>query len=136
MLYRSTHRLSRAGAPVENLAHSASFHSLEKIAPSNPGIKHLGVAAHAAYDGQSGIAAMDELKPDVVFIDIDMPGIDGYETARRIRQGSHVHRFILVALTGWGRDEDRLRAQQAGFDLHLTKPAAIEEIKALLGRSR
>ncbi|HEY8160845.1 MAG TPA: response regulator [Methylocystis sp.] len=95
-------------------------------------LETLGAVAHAAYDGLSGIAAMDELKPDIVFVDIGMPGVDGYETARRIRRGSHAHRFILVALTGWSREEDRRRSRHAGFDLHLAKPASVEEVEAML----
>lgn len=98
-------------------------------------LEALEAVAYVAYDGASGLVAMDELKPDIVFVDISMPGIGGYEMARRIRQSGHAHRFILVALTGWGRNEDRLRAHQAGFDLHLTKPAPINAIEALVRRA-
>ena len=65
-----------------------------------------------------------------------MPGVDGYETARRIRSHPRERRFLLVALSGWGQKEDRLRAQEAGFDLHLTKPAPIDALKNLLARLR
>lgn len=61
-------------------------------------LQTLGATARAVYDGPCGLAAMLEFKPDIVFIDIRMSGMDGYETARRIRQGGHAHRFILVAL--------------------------------------
>ena len=87
-----------------------------------------------AYDGPAGVAAVDEFEPDLIFLDIGMPGVDGYETARRIRSDHHKRQFILVALTGWGQNEDRRRAQEAGFDLHLTKPISIEALEALLER--
>lgn len=99
-------------------------------------LETLEAVAHVAYDGASGLVAMDELKPDIVFVDISMPGIDGYETARRIRQSGRAHRYILVAMTGWGRNEDRLRAHQAGFDLHLTKPPPIDAIEELVRCAR
>lgn len=98
-------------------------------------LETLGAVAQAVYNGPSGVAAIDELKPDIVFVDLSMPDVDGYETARRIRKADLAHRFILVALTGWGRDDDRLRAKQAGFDLHLTKPAPIDAVEALLQRA-
>lgn len=88
------------------------------------------------YDGLSGVAAMEEFKPDLVFVDLGMPDIDGFETARRIRQASPAHPFILVALTGWGDNETRRRAKQAGFDLHLTKPANMTAIETLVQRAR
>jgi len=65
-----------------------------------------------------------------------MPGVDGYETARRIRRSHAEPRFLLVALTGWGQLEDRRRALDAGFHFHLTKPAPIEALEGLLARVR
>ena len=73
-----------------------------------------------------------EWQPDVVFLDIAMPDVDGYEVAAAIRAGGAEPRPRLVALTGFGRDKDRKRALDAGFDQHLLKPAAPEEIEALL----
>ncbi len=99
-------------------------------------LETLGATARVVYDGLSGVAAIDEFKPSIVFCDLGMPEIDGYETARRIRQGGHAHRFILVALTGWGQQDTRRRARQVGFDIHLTKPAPIEEIETLLSLAR
>lgn len=91
---------------------------------------------HVAYDGLSGVAAMDVFKPDLVFVDLGMPDIDGFETARRIRQANHAHKFILVALTGWGENETRRRTRQAGFDMHLTKPADMGTIETLAQLAR
>lgn len=95
-------------------------------------LRTLGVAALAIYDGLSGVAAVDEFKPDIVFVDLRMPRFDGYETARRISQGDHSPRPILIALTGCSRKGDRQRARLVGFDAYLTKPASGEEVKAVL----
>jgi PAS domain S-box-containing protein len=95
-------------------------------------LESLGAAVCVAYDGPSGVAAAREFKPRIVFIDLGMPAMDGFETARRIREGHTGDRFTLVAVTGWGQAEDRIRTRMAGFDLHLTKPASTSEIQALL----
>ena len=72
--------------------------------------------------------------PDVVFLDIGMPHVNGYEAARRIRALPVGQGVKLVALTGWGQPGDRERAAQAGFDMHLTKPVAHEALRELLHR--
>jgi CheY-like chemotaxis protein len=75
-----------------------------------------------------------ELSPDVVLLDIGMPGIDGYETCRRIRR--EVGREVkVVALTGRGQDQDKEEAKQAGFDAHLTKPADVGTLERLLAEA-
>lgn len=96
----------------------------------------LGATARVVGDGPSGIAIIEGFKPDVIFLDIGLPGIDGYETARRIRVKTCGHPITLVALTGWGQEKDRRRAKEAGFDLHLTKPASLEAIREVLERVR
>jgi len=95
-------------------------------------LESLGATVHKAYDGPAGVSAIDGFDPDLIFVDIGMPGVDGYETARRIRRVGEGCRFRLVALTGWGQEEDRRRAKEAGFDLHLTKPASLETLERLL----
>ena len=87
-----------------------------------------------ANDGHQAIAMAAEFQPQVVFLDIGLPGMDGYEVARRLRVTPGVERAILVALTGWGTREDRERSSQAGFDHHLTKPADMNTVEALLER--
>ena len=72
--------------------------------------------------------------PDIVFLDIGMPGKDGYEVARELRASPHTRQAVLVALTGWGAKDDRARSRKAGFDHHLTKPAALEAVDELLAR--
>ena len=86
----------------------------------------LQMAGHetlTATDGLAGVDAVASFDPDVIVLDIGLPVLDGYEAARRIRQQQRGDRRpILVALTGWGREEDRRRTQEAGFDVHLVKP--------------
>ena len=91
----------------------------------------LGTDFRIVYDGPSALAAVATYKPDVVLLDIGMPGMDGHEVARRIRQQPQAQNVTLVALTGWGQEEDRSRSEAAGFDRHLIKPADIGALKAL-----
>lgn len=81
--------------------------------------------------------AAETLQPDVILLDIGLPGLNGYEVARRIReQRSDDGRPVLVALTGWGQDEDRRRSEEAGFDAHLVKPVddvVLGKLLAALG---
>jgi CheY-like chemotaxis protein len=92
----------------------------------------LGADVRIAHDGLEALNAVESYQPAVVLLDIGMPGMDGYEVARRIRNGFPERRTALVALTGWGQEEDRRRARDAGFDHHLIKPAAMETLQALL----
>jgi CheY-like chemotaxis protein len=82
-------------------------------------------------DGVQAVAIAEAIKPDIAFIDIGMPRMDGYEAARRIRRVLG-QRVMLVALTGWGQEEDKSRAREAGFDHHLTKPAEPEMLERLI----
>ena len=75
-----------------------------------------------AFDGIQGLEALETFKPDVALLDIGMPGMDGYELARRIRETPRGRDVVLVALTGWGQADDKKRAMEAGFNEHLTKP--------------
>lgn len=82
-----------------------------------------------------GIAAVQEceyFRPDVAFIDLGMPGMSGYDVCRRIRQNSWGANVTLVALTGWGQENDRLQSHSAGFDHHLVKPADLDRLVELL----
>src|SRR5262249_26788392 len=91
-----------------------------------------GHDVHSVFDGDAAIAAIEELRPDVALVDIGMPGANGYEVARRVREhpwGEQVH---LVALTGWGQPAARRRAEDAGFDAHLVKPVPPEALDRLL----
>jgi CheY-like chemotaxis protein/two-component sensor histidine kinase len=92
----------------------------------------LGADVHLAYDGHTAVEAFGSREPSVVLLDIGMPGMDGYEVARTLRARFPDRRPAIVALTGWGQEDDRRRAREAGIDHHLTKPAAIEALQALL----
>lgn len=87
-------------------------------------------------DGLEGVAKLLELVPDVALVDVGLPGIDGFEVARRVRAHSECERSYLVALTGYGGPETRERAERAGFDLYLTKPISIAKLPEVIGRSR
>jgi signal transduction histidine kinase len=81
-----------------------------------------GHAVRTAEDGPSALRVADEFRPDVILLDIGLPGMDGYQVAQQIRANPALHQVRLIALTGWGQDSDRERSQHAGFDLHLVKP--------------
>jgi CheY-like chemotaxis protein len=96
-----------------------------------------GHRVRVARDGAEGLAALREQAPDVALVDVGLPGIDGYEVARRARallDGKAS--TLLVALTGYGLPEDRSRALEAGFDEHLVKPVDPAALEALFSRGR
>jgi signal transduction histidine kinase len=96
-----------------------------------------GHEVHTAYDGERGVEAAERLRPDAVLLDLGMPGLGGHEVCRRIRARDWGRRPRLIAISGWGRDEDRDRAADAGFDGHLLKPFEPAALDALLnGASR
>jgi CheY-like chemotaxis protein len=95
-------------------------------------IERLGGRTRVAFDGNAALQAVAEFQPNIVFLDIGMPGLDGYETCRRIRRQPFGQNITIVALTGWGKDQDRWRAEDAGFDLHLTKPADPATLQEIL----
>ena len=94
----------------------------------------LGCASHTAFTGLGALAAAQALRPDSVFLDIGLPDLTGYEVARRMRAIPALDKTLLVALTGWGSEEDRNKARDAGFDRHLTKPVAMETVEAILNQ--
>jgi PAS domain S-box-containing protein len=91
-----------------------------------------GHETRLAHDGLQAVAEAKAFNPDVVFLDIGMPTLDGHETARRIRQEPWGKKMVLVALTGWGQSEDRRRSQEAGFNHHLVKPADPRVVAKLI----
>jgi PAS domain S-box-containing protein len=95
-------------------------------------LKIMGHEVRTAYDGAGGLEVVRTFRPDVALLDIGMPGMNGYELARRLRAQDDLRGMILVAVTGWGQEEDRLRSREAGFDLHLTKPADLAALEGLL----
>jgi len=91
-----------------------------------------GNDAHTAHDGIEAVDAVIALQPDVVVLDIGLPRLNGYEVAQRIRQMEGGADIMLIAVTGWGQDEDRRRSKESGFDHHLTKPIEFSALLALL----
>ncbi|WP_052417637.1 hybrid sensor histidine kinase/response regulator [Cellvibrio mixtus] len=92
----------------------------------------VGHTLFVAHDGQAAIKIAQEYKPHIAFLDIGMPGMDGYETAAEIRKIDGLEGMVLVALTGWGAEEDKSRSREAGFNNHLIKPAQLDAIESLL----
>lgn len=98
-------------------------------------LKIMGHEVRTAHDGLEGVEVATAYRPDLILLDIGMPKLNGYEVCRRIREQPWGKNLFLVALTGWGQDEDRRRSQEAGFNHHLVKPvepAALEELLAAL----
>jgi len=89
-----------------------------------------------AHDGLAAVEAAEEFRPDLILLDIGLPKLNGYDACRRIREQPWSQGMLIVALTGWGQDEDRRRSQDAGFDLHLVKPVDLAEINRLLAEKR
>ena len=99
-------------------------------------LARAGAEVEVVHDGATALDRVERFHPALVLLDIGMPGMDGYEVARRIRARPALQGIQLVALTGWGQAEDRLRSREAGFDHHLIKPAGIDELCALLPSTR
>ena len=95
-------------------------------------LRLMGHEVEVEHDGLGAVSAALRLRPDVVLLDIGLPGIDGYEAARRIRSEEGPTHMKLVALTGWGQDQDKERAFGAGFDLHCVKPVGLEQLQKLM----
>jgi signal transduction histidine kinase len=92
----------------------------------------LGAEVRVEHNGAAALDVFSAYHPKVVFLDVGMPGMDGYEVARRIRQRPEAQDVTLIALTGWGQEKDRCNSAAAGFDHHLIKPADIAALQALL----
>ena len=95
-------------------------------------MERFGHDVRTAYDGLTAVQAAIDYRPDVVLLDIGLPGLNGYEVAKRIRQHPVLKNVELVAMTGYGQETDRQRSQEAGFDHHLVKPARFEQLQQIL----
>ncbi len=91
-----------------------------------------GYETDTAYDGLEGVEAAEQLRPDAVLLDIGMPRLNGYDACRRIREKPWGKGLVLIAMTGWGQDEDRRRTKEAGFDAHIVKPVDPTDLIKLL----
>jgi CheY-like chemotaxis protein len=95
----------------------------------------MGHHVLTAANGPEALRLAYEEQPEAYVVDIGLPGMNGYEVARQLRQTPGGERLLLIALSGYGSPEDKKQAEEAGFDTHLTKPANIEELKRLLAQS-
>jgi CheY-like chemotaxis protein len=98
-------------------------------------LRMMGHEARTAYDGQEAVEMAESFGPDIILLDIGLPKMNGYEAARQIRRQEWGKQMALIALTGWGQEEDKRRSLDAGFDHHLTKPveaAALEKLLAIV----
>lgn len=88
-----------------------------------------------AYSGADGLTAVRESHPDIVFLDLGLPDISGYDVAKTLRDEEYRQDVVIIALTGWGSDEDRRQSRMAGFDFHLVKPVNVEAVEAAIEES-
>jgi CheY-like chemotaxis protein len=95
-------------------------------------LKLLGHDAQTAHDGPEAIEVARAYRPDVVLLDIGLPGMDGYEVARRLREDEQSKGLVIIAVSGYGQEDDRRRAREAGFDHHLVKPVDHEALLSVL----
>ena len=95
-------------------------------------LEESGHEVRTAHDGPTALEAALDYRPDVVLLDIGLPGLDGFEVAKRMRQQPVLQNVVLVAMTGYGQETDRQRSQEAGFDHHLVKPADFEKVRQIL----
>jgi PAS domain S-box-containing protein len=99
-------------------------------------LRLLGNQVECAYDGESGVSVARRLKPHIILLDLAMPGMDGFEARRRLRDAEGGTSPFLVAMTGFGNEEDKRRTRAAGFDAHLTKPVELDALVGLLNEAR
>lgn len=95
-------------------------------------LRTMGNESRTSYDGPQGVNAAEEFRPEVILLDIGLPNLNGYEVCRTIRKRPWAKSTIIIAVTGWGQDEDRRRSQEAGFDHHMVKPVDPERLMKML----
>ena len=96
-------------------------------------LKYNGHEVKVAFDGPSALAILEDFVPDIALIDVGLPhGMSGHDLARHIRAQQRFDKTILIAQTGWGRDEDRERSQAAGFNYHIVKPIDHDQLQRII----
>jgi CheY-like chemotaxis protein len=95
-----------------------------------------GHEIHTAHDGAEAVRTAERVRPDVVLMDIGLPIVNGYEACRHIRAQAWGASMVMVALTGWGQEDDREQSRAAGFDLHLVKPVDHAELSQVISSAR
>ena len=124
---------SRAAVPRRILVLDDNVDSADSLALL---LRLKGHEVEVAYDGPGALKTAGSFHPDVVMLDIGLPGLDGYQVASRLRRRRRTATALLLALTGYGREEDQLRSLEAGFDHHLTKPVDPQVLYDLIDLPR
>ena len=119
---------TQAGVPCRVLVVDDNQDAADTLATI---LQLLGHETRSISDPHKVVEAVDAFAPDIVFLDIGMPGLSGYDVARRLRAHASSDALTLVALTGWGQPEDRRRTAETGFDHHLVKPADLAAIQRI-----
>ncbi len=96
----------------------------------------IGHETRTAHDGESALAIAESFLPDVVLLDIGLPKLNGYEVAQRIRENAWGQSMFLIAVTGWGQEEDRQRSSEVGLNVHMVKPVEPAALERLLSELR
>jgi CheY-like chemotaxis protein len=96
----------------------------------------MGHETRTAHDGESALVIAESFLPDVVLLDIGLPKLNGYEVAQRIRENAWGHSMFLIAVTGWGQEEDRQRSSEVGLNVHMVKPVEPAALERLLSSLR
>ena len=122
----STPRLPRKATVARSILIADDNHDTVELMEEL--LAQYGHQVHTALDGPSALQAFEDFRPDVVFLDIGLPGMDGYEVAKRMRALTAGKSIKIVAVSGYARHEDRARALESGFSLHLAKPFDIETL--------
>jgi CheY-like chemotaxis protein len=99
-------------------------------------LQEMGHDTRTAHDAQSALTQMELFKPEIVLLDLGLPGIDGVEVGRRIRTKPEGRNVSLIAVTGWSQDHDRRQTAEAGFDGHLVKPVTAQQIQSVIAQVR
>jgi CheY-like chemotaxis protein len=99
-------------------------------------LQHAGFEVRTASNGHDALKVAAEFHPQIALLDVGLPGLDGYEIARRLRADLTLQMMTLIAITAYGREEDRMRAKAAGFDHHLVKPVRFENLLSLIGKAQ
>jgi DNA-binding response OmpR family regulator len=101
-------------------------------------LQMLGNEVRTAHDGVAAVEVEEDFRPDVVLLDIGLPRLNGYEACRRIRERPWGGNVVIVAMTGWGQESDRLKSREAGFDHHMVKPVDYAQLMQAIvhGRTR
>jgi CheY-like chemotaxis protein len=133
------HQESAAAAPQRGIGTRLARHRVLVVDDVYASAKTLAMMLESinqdvliAHDGPAAIDQVMANRPDIVFLDISMPGMNGYDVARHLRAQNALNGIRLVALTGYGDEEDRRKAIEAGFHHHLTKPASMDQLAQLL----